>query len=97
MIAPEKDLFGQPMPAPAMIRKDGGRRKVGYAARPGSGPKGHRCATCRHAERVTSKGVASIKCALMAHAWTHGAETDISLRAPACRQWERKVFQGSAT
>ena len=90
MISLGKDLFGEPLPAPAAVRKDGGRRKVGYAARPGSGPKGQRCGNCKHCSLVTRRGVASKKCELMAHAWTHGAETDIHPQAPACKQWERR-------
>jgi hypothetical protein len=87
------DLLGEPLPAAHQIRKDGGRRKVGYAARPGSGPKGQRCANCAHCSKVLHKGYESRKCERMAHAWTHGSETDIKPNAPACRQWERRPFK----
>jgi len=89
-----RDLFGEPITAPVAIRKGGGRRKVGYAARPGSGPKGQRCGNCKHCSLVTSRGVSSKKCELMAGAWTHGAETDIHPQAPACKQWERRPLAG---
>lgn len=88
----EKDLFGQPISAP-VARKGGGVRKVGYAARLATGPKGQRCGTCKFAMKVTSKGRTSHKCELAAAAWTHGEDSDISLRAPACRLWERKPFE----
>ena len=87
------DLLGEPLPAPHHLRKDGGRRKIGYAARPGTGPKGQRCQTCAHHQRVTHRGISTFKCSLMDHAWTHSSETDISLRAPACRKWERRPFK----
>ena len=88
----EKDLFGHPLAAhaPAKVRR--GVRKVGYAARLATGPKKQRCGTCIHAARVLHRGNATHKCQLMAHAWTHGEETDISLRAPACWKWDRKPF-----
>lgn len=85
-----RDLFGDPLPSPGTFRKDGARRKVGYPARPGTGPKGKRCALCKHAESVLHKGNRTTKCALMAHAWTHGEETDIHPNAPACKRYERK-------
>lgn len=90
MIAAETDLFGVPIPAPPVVPKDNGKRKVGYAARPGTGPKKQRCGTCANFSRVIHKGAASFKCGKMAHAWTHGSETDIKPRAPACAEFERK-------
>lgn len=89
----EKDLFGQPIKPHAPARASRGVRKVGYAARLATGPKGQRCGTCISAMSVTHKGRKSHKCQLMAVAWTHGEETDINLRAPACRLWERKLFE----
>jgi len=88
----ERDLFGHPIKPHAPAR-DRGVRKVGYAARLATGPKGQRCGTCAHAARVLHRGSLTHKCELMAHAWTHGEETDISLRAPACHKWERKPFE----
>lgn len=86
------DLFGQPIPAPAAFRKDGAPRKIGYADRPGSGPKKQRCGTCLHPQRILHEGVVSFKCELMTHVWDHSANTDIQLRAPACSRWVRKPF-----
>lgn len=87
----DRDLFGNLIKphAPAANR---GVRKVGYAARLATGPKGQRCGTCLHASRVVHKGVLTHKCALMAHAWTHSEATDINLRAPACKKWDRKSY-----
>lgn len=87
----EKDLLGYPIKSHAPARSQG-VRKVGYAARLATGPKKQRCGTCKHAAKVVHKGDVTHKCQLMAHAWTHGQETDISLRAPACFKWERKPF-----
>ena len=89
------DLLGHPIPPPVVFRKDGRRRKIGYAARPGTGPKKQRCGTCAHASSVVHHGATTHKCELKAHAWTHGAETDINLRAPACEEWQRKPLRKS--
>lgn len=83
------DLLGDPIDRDAIMRKSS-RRKGGYAARPGSGPKGQRCNTCAHYARVSGGGGKFTKCQLMARVWTHGPGTDIKARAPACFYWERK-------
>jgi hypothetical protein len=90
---PEIDLLGEPIPAPAVFRKDGGRRKIGYAAKPGTGPKGKRCIQCKMIQRVLSKGVTSHKCELAAPIWSDDPATDIKPNAPACSCFERRDFQ----
>ncbi len=85
----ERDLFGHPLKSES---KRSGVRKIGYAAKLATGPKGQRCGTCSHAQAVTHKGRKSHKCEVVAMAWTPGEETDINLRAPACHHWERKPF-----
>lgn len=87
-----QDLFGNPVVADVIRRRDGRVKKIGYAAPLATGPKRQRCSTCRFAQRVLHEKVYSHKCELMAAIWTYGEETDISLRAPACSQWERKAF-----
>jgi len=82
------DLLGDPIGRDAIMRKSS-RRKGGYAARPGSGPKGQRCNTCAHFARLKRSNVYT-KCLLMAAVWTRGPGTDIKARAPACSFWERK-------
>lgn len=88
----DTDLFGVALPLSGQLRKDGRLRKIGYAAKPGTGPKGKRCNTCvnygqiKHADRITPK------CQLMSAAWTHGPESDIHPNAPACAEWTRKPF-----
>ncbi len=82
------DLLGDPIDQASIMRKSS-RRKGGYAARPGSGPKGQRCNTCAHFARVRRSNVFT-KCLLMVKSWTHGPGTDIKARAPACMHWERK-------
>lgn len=86
----ERDLFGTPL-APA--RKDGAPRKVGYAARPGTGPKNRRCSSCNHAQHVRSETRRSWKCDVVCHRWDDTVATDIKPGAPACSEWERKPFK----
>lgn len=89
----ETDLFGHPIVVQASFRTDGRVRKIGYPARPSTGPKGQRCNTCENAVRVLSGGSRSWKCQVMARSWTQGPETDIHPGAPACRDWVRKVWK----
>lgn len=57
----------------------------GHAGRPGAGPDGETCGTCKHRYRhVMSKTYQ--KCNLTK--WTHGSATDIRARDPACQYWE---------
>lgn len=93
MIGLDRDLFGEPIAAVPAVRKDGKLRKIGYAARPGTGPKKQRCGTCLHAHRVTHHGQFTHKCELMTHVWEHTAPSDINLRAPACSRWARKPYE----
>lgn len=90
------DLFGHPMPSQELFRKDGRRRKIGYAARPGSGPRRQRCRTCKSCMAVLSKGVRSHKCEVMAKIWSDDPATDIKPNAPACREWATRPFNRSA-
>lgn len=60
---------------------------TGYADRPGTGPVGQTCKTCKHATRITYAR-SFYKCALMERRWTHGKNTDIKIRSPACSKWE---------
>jgi hypothetical protein len=55
--------------------------------RPGTGPAGETCRTCRHLVRVRLAGT-YLKCGLMRLAWTHGGATDIKAGWPACGAWE---------
>lgn len=80
---------------PAMTPAE--RRKVtrrdpeprGYAARPGTGPAGETCRTCRHNVVTEHAAKPYHKCELMRRVWTGGRATDILVRSPACSQWER--------
>lgn len=65
--------------------------KIGYAARPGSGPAGETCASCRHlARRHVESARVFRKCALMRDHWTDGIGSDVELSAPACRRWRAR-------
>lgn len=86
-----RDLFGEPIPATAARKVR--VRKIGYADRPGTGPKNQRCGNCTHAERVVHRGEFTHKCALMQHLWANTAPTGIHLQAPACSKWVRKPYK----
>lgn len=75
------DLFGQEVRATTAKRKE---RPNGYAARPGSGPKGKTCKGCQHYVRRQSGNGVYLKCALLERCWTHGYGTDIRAGSPAC-------------
>ena len=80
-----KDLFGSEV-ADTPKR----RHTTGHAAKPGTGPAGEMCGTCRHDRRVSGGNRNFHKCALLEHAWSHGLGTDIKKRDPACRLWEKR-------
>ncbi|MBB2959907.1 hypothetical protein [Methylobacterium sp. R2-1] len=65
----------------------GGTQAKGYAAMPGTGPKGETCGSCDHLVR---KRLAKVyrKCGLMERHWTGGKGTDVLTTAPACRNWK---------
>ena len=62
-------------------------RKTGHAWRPGSGPAGETCKTCKH---YTLRRFAKTyrKCGLMQAHWTGGPGTDIKASDPACLKWK---------
>jgi hypothetical protein len=63
-------------------------RKAGYAHTPGSGPHGETCGTCKH-KRAKEMSKTYYKCDLRRSTWTSGYGTDILLKSPACKFWER--------
>lgn len=86
------DLFGVEItsPEPAPIA-DGKRRKTvprGYAAPPGTGPKGETCRSCVH-YALRQMGGTYRKCAKVKERWTGGPGTDILAKSPACAFWEK--------
>jgi hypothetical protein len=87
------DLFGLasgPMLTPEQRKKvRNSNQPRGHAWRPGTGPAGETCKSCRHLTRVRSKGGNVFrKCGLMRTHWTHGPGSDIRAKDPACRHWE---------
>lgn len=92
MRQPDTDLLGHPIPPPAIQAV----RRIGYAARPGTGPKGQRCNTCAHCIKITQHRQPARKCELKAPIWTTSAETDVKHNAPACRFWQRKKWEEAA-
>jgi hypothetical protein len=80
-----KNLFGWEVPdVPQSKRAD-----RAHPARPGSGPKGETCGTCRHLARIQPKVYR--KCALMRHLWTSSYGTDVRCKDWACERWEGKA------
>lgn len=63
--------------------------RKGYASIPGTGPQGETCGTCEHRTGTNTSKV-YYKCALMRAHWTGGQGTDILVRSPACRHWEKE-------
>ena len=87
------DLFGETVvieiSESKAVRKP--TRPNGYAAPPGTGPTGERCKTCEHSVGTGNYGGRTYwKCDLLRPRWTSGPGTDILLRSPACRLWERE-------
>jgi len=61
--------------------------KNGYANIPGTGPPGETCKTCAF---VRKRG-RFYKCKIMCHRWTNSYGTDVLLKSPACRRWEKQT------
>lgn len=59
----------------------------GYAWKPGTGPAGETCGSCKHHFRNQMAKVYH-KCSLSESRWTGGRATDILVRSPACKFWE---------
>lgn len=81
------DLFGRRIYVPVVTAT---RRKFGYAARPGTGPKKQRCSTCRFCILV-DRETRTRKCEVMARLWDIPG-SEIKHNAPACSFWQRKPF-----
>lgn len=59
----------------------------GYAMKPGTGPQGETCGSCKHRFVKRMAGTYH-KCLITRRNWTGGAGTDIRVRSPACQRWE---------
>lgn len=89
---PDTDLFGDPITSPLPPAQDGKRRKTrpnGYAAPPGTGPKGETCKTCANYCRTGGHSRTYLKCLLVKWRWTNGPGTDIKASSPACHAWKK--------
>jgi len=87
--------FGNPEHIAIHNKKPGRKKKSrttkpnGYAGKPGTGPKGEKCKTCKHlCKRVFAKTY--YKCALYCKGRTRlgGRGSDVLLNSPACQKWE---------
>ena len=63
------------------------QKKTGHAWKPGTGPEGETCKSCRH-YTIRMYAKAYRKCGLMRDQWTGGPGTDIKASDPACKKWE---------
>lgn len=83
-VLPGMEAFAEGLDAPKIKNK-----VSGYAAPPGTGPKGETCKSCKHICRHHDYKHTYIKCGVIRHRWTHGLGTDIRVKSPACRLWEK--------
>lgn len=75
------DLFGD---QPRTLRGDG------YAGRPGAGPAGETCGTCKHRRRSRLSSKTVNKCGHPLGRISGCEATDILVSAPACEHWSAK-------
>lgn len=91
-MSPDVDLFGEaiatPLPPPIGSDKRKKTKPNGYAAAPGTGPKGETCKTCRYYSGHRRTKIYR-KCELTRAKWTGGPGSDILARSPACHYWEK--------
>jgi len=59
-----------------------------HAAKPGTGPEGETCGSCKHLSR-NRMAKTYLKCSLCRANWTGGSATDVKARDPACSKWEQ--------
>jgi hypothetical protein len=89
---PEPDLFGvmtaTPLPPAIGEKKRRQTQPKGYAAAPGSGPKGETCKTCAFSVHREGGAKSYPKCLLAREKWTGGPGSDIKMSAPACGMWK---------
>lgn len=85
MIPTQSDLFGGTS-APK-VRADYSQ-PAGYAGKPGAGPSGQTCGSCRFCRWRQMAGRKYFKCQRMSAVWTRDRSTDISVRSPACDRFE---------
>lgn len=87
------DLFGYPVRDLSTLRqrKENAGKPQGYAAPPGTGPRGETCGSCEFAVRRNGGKRNFWKCAKLLRLggkWTAGYGTDIRLKSPACKHWQ---------
>lgn len=91
MTEPDKQLSLDVGPAhrtPGPVRGKHYVEPRGYAAKPGTGPKGETCGSCKH--KTSGFRRRFPKCILTRACWTHARRTDILVGADACEKWEKR-------
>lgn len=77
-----------PASTPAERKKRRDPTPSGHAMKPGTGPAGETCGSCRHLVRVRFAKT-YLKCELARALWTGGRKTDVRARDAACIKWEK--------
>lgn len=85
-----KDMFGNELTEAQAYDLLKRKRAVpsGHAWKPGTGPAGETCGTCKH--RVIKRLARNYqKCGKNESKWTGGPKSDIRAKDPACKFWEK--------
>ena len=94
-----KDMFGHEVDLDALMnapmtgkRKRKPTPKRGHYFKPGTGPAGETCGSCKHLYR-NRLAKTYLKCALNRANWTGGEGSDVRAKDAACKFWERETDQ----
>ena len=79
----QKDFWGR-----EFEEDEGEYLRNAYPRKPGTGAQGESCRTCKNLSVKHYGATNYYKCALMND--TNGPGTDIRLKSPACKRWERR-------
>ena len=89
-MADDREIMQLPLHVLGNPAKTAPRR--GHFARPGTGPEGETCGSCKHyAVKSGDTARAYRKCALARATWTKGPGSDIRRKDPSCSAWETKA------
>lgn len=87
----QRDLFGEaPKQIAVSAKKGRSKQMYGYAGRPGAGPAGETCGSCKWKKRVRHGARSYNKCGHARGRDTRSEASDIKASAPACEFWQSK-------
>ena len=84
------DLFDQLQAlrdAPMQAKKRRLPTPSGHAWKPGTGPAGETCGSCKHLVH-RRLAIVYLKCGANKAAWTGGRKSDVRAKDAACKKWE---------